>query len=90
MRDKNHISKDEAMVVVFSSANFEGEMEAMGIKSVLDSNGIPAILSGPNMLPNLAFQVQVPQHLAQEAEQLIRLARQDGRHAADVAEAATE
>lgn len=78
------------MVVVFSSANYDGELEAMGIKSVLDSNDIPNILVGPHMLPNLSFQVQVPAHLLAQAEQLIRAARQDGRHAADVGEAATE
>jgi hypothetical protein len=81
---------DEPMVVAFSSANFDGELEAMAIKSVLDANDIPAILSGPHVMPNLPFQVQVPAHLLDQAEQIIRAARQDGRHAADEGEALTE
>lgn len=78
------------MVAVFSSSNHDGEMEAMAIKGVLDSTGIPSILVGPHVLPNLEFQVQVPAHLADEAQQLIRAARQDGRRVADEAEAASE
>ena len=81
---------DESMVAVFSSSNHDGEMEAMAIKGVLDSNDIPAIMVGPQMLPNLEFQVQVPQHLLAQARQLIREARQGGRSAADEGEAQTE
>ena len=81
---------DESMVAVFSSSKHDGEMEAMAIKGVLDSNDIPAIMVGPQMLPNLEFQVQVPQHLLAQARQLIREARQGGRSAADEGEAQTE
>ncbi len=88
MEHKTHaLGKNEAMVTVFTSANFEGELEAMGIKSVLDGNSIPCIFSGPHVLPNLAFQIQVPAHLLGEAEALIRAARQDGRKAAARGEA---
>lgn len=82
--------RSEPMAVAFRSANFEGEMEALAVKALLDANGIPAILSGPHTLPNLAFEIQVPEHLVATAEQLIRDSRQDGRHAADAAEAADE
>jgi len=78
------------MVAVFSSSNHDGEMEAMSIKGVLDSNDIPAIVVGPHVLPNLEFQVQVPEHLLTEARQLIREARQAGRSAAEEGEAQTE
>jgi Putative prokaryotic signal transducing protein len=81
---------DESMVAVFSSSNHDGEMEAMAIKGVLDSNGIPAMIVGPHVLPTLEFQVQVPEHLLTEARQVIREARQGGRQAADEAEALTE
>jgi hypothetical protein len=81
---------DESMVAVFSSSNHDGEMEAMAIKGVLDSNNIPAMIVGPHILPNLEFQVQVPEHLLTEARQLIREARQDGRQAAAEGEAETE
>jgi hypothetical protein len=81
---------DESMTAVFSSSNHDAEMEAMAVKGVLDANDIPSILVGPHILPNLAFQVQVPRHLLAQAEQLLRDARQDGRRAADEGEALTE
>jgi hypothetical protein len=80
----------EGMTPVFSSSNHDAEMEAMAIKGVLDSNGIPAMVIGPSVLPIFEFQVQVPQHLLTQARQLIREARQDGRRAADEGEAAAE
>jgi hypothetical protein len=81
---------EEPMVAVFRSSNYDGELEAMSIKGVLEANNIPAILVGPHILPNLEFQVQVPQHLLGEAERLIRDARQGGRQAADEGEAEME
>jgi hypothetical protein len=57
---------------------------------VLDSNDIPAMIVGPQVMPNLEFQVQVPQHLLARARQVIREARQGGRRAAEEGEAATE
>ncbi|HYA17017.1 MAG TPA: DUF2007 domain-containing protein [Bryobacteraceae bacterium] len=86
----NGMSNNEPTAVVFSSPNFDGELEAMAIKSLLDANNIPAILSGPHIMPNLPFQVEVPAHLLEKAEQLIRDSRQNGRRAADEAEAQTE
>jgi hypothetical protein len=81
---------DEAMTPVFSSSNHDAEMEAMAIKGVLDSNDIPAMIVGPQVLPIFEFQVQVPQHLLAKAQQAIRDARQGGRRAATEGEAATE
>jgi hypothetical protein len=90
LTDNNEALPDESMVAVFSSSNHDGEMEAMSVKGVLDSNDIPAIIVGPSILPNLEFQVQVPEHLLTQARQLLREARQDGRRAADEGEAQTE
>ena len=84
------MANDTAMTPVFSSSNHDAEMEAMAIKGLLDSNDIPAVMVGPQVLPNLEFQVQVPQDLLDRARQTIREARQGGRKAADEAEAATE
>ena len=81
---------DESMVPVFRSSDHDGEMEAMAIKGVLESNDIPALLVGPHMLPSLEFQVQVPAHLLGHAARVIREARQAGPRAAAEAEAATE
>jgi hypothetical protein len=84
------MANDTAMTPVFSSSNHDAEMEAMAIKGLLDSSGIPAEIVGSHVLPTLEFQVQVPQDLLARARQTIREARQDGRNAADEAEAATE
>jgi hypothetical protein len=82
--------EDESMAAVFSSSNHDAELEAITIKGVLESNDIPAFIVGPHMLPNLEFQVRVPQHLLNDAKQVLRDARQDGRRAAAEAEAETE
>jgi hypothetical protein len=84
------MENNEPMAVAFSSSSFDGELEAMSIKNVLDANNIPAILSGPHVMPNLPFQVQVPAHLLKEAEAIIRASRQNGRRAAAEGEALTE
>jgi hypothetical protein len=84
------MANDTAMTPVFSSSNHDAEMEAMAIKGVLESNDISAVIVGPQVLPNLEFQVQVPQDLLDRARQVIRDARQGGRQAADEAEAASE
>jgi hypothetical protein len=81
---------DEAMLPVFSSSNHDGEMEALTIKGILDSNGVPAMIVGPHVLPNLEFQVQVPEHMLGEAQRLIDEARAAGPQAAMEAEAAGE
>jgi hypothetical protein len=81
---------NDTMVAVFSSSNHDGEMEAMAVKGVLESNNIPAMIVGPHVLPTLEFQVQVPEALLEKARHAIREARQGGRRAADDAEAASE
>jgi len=81
---------DESMVPVFSSSNHDAEMEASAIQGVLESSGIPSMVVGSHVLPNLEIQVQVPEHLLEQARHLIREARQDGRRSADEAESATE
>ena len=81
---------EEPLVPVFSSQNHDAEMEALAVKGIMDANGVPAVLAGPHILPNLEFQVQVPEHLAAEAQRLIDEARAAGPQAALEAEAATE
>ena len=90
MANSNEALPDEGFTPVFSSSNHDAEMEALAIKGVLDSNNIPAMIVGPSVLPTFEFQVQVPQHLLDQARQLLREARQGGRRAADEGEAATE
>lgn len=81
--------RNEAMVVAFRSSKHNGELEAMAVKNLMDAGGIPAILSGPGVLPSLEFEVLVPEHLATKAHDLLRDARQNGRRAAEIGEAET-
>ncbi len=81
---------EEAMVAVFSSQNHDAEMETLAVQGVLDANGIPAIVVGPHVLPNLEFQVQVPERFAEQAERALAEARAAGPEAAAEAEAAGE
>lgn len=84
------LENNEPFVPVFSSSNHDAEMEALTIKGVLDANEIPAMLAGPHMLPNLEFQVLVPEHLLARAQRLIDEARLSGPGAAEEAEAESE
>jgi hypothetical protein len=66
------------------------ELEAMSVKSMLESAGIAAILVGDSVLPNLAFEVQVAKEHAEQARQLIAAAEQGGAQAAEDEERAGE
>ena len=77
-------------VIVFSSSNHNAEMEATAIQTMLQSNGIDALVVGSTMIPSLEFQVQVPRAEADEAVRFIEEARAAGPEAAAEAEAAGE
>ncbi|MES1258380.1 MAG: hypothetical protein ABUS51_08115 [Acidobacteriota bacterium] len=81
---------NESFVPVFSSSNHDAEMEALTIKGILDASDIPTLLVGPHMLPNLDFQVHVPEHLLGRAQKIIDDARMAGPRAAEEAEAESE
>lgn len=66
------------------------ELEAMSVKSVLDSHGIAALMVGDSVLPNLAFEVRVAKEYADRARELIAEAQAAGPAAADEAERASE
>src|SRR5579871_4921257 len=83
-------SHDLDMVTLFSSAAIDGEIEAMGIHSILQSNGIASVMVGPSTIPVLSFQVQVPREDVDAAERILAEARAAGPAAADEAEAASE
>lgn len=87
---ENDPTPDESMVPVFSSSNHDAETETMIVKGILDASDVPAMVVGPQTLPNLEFQVQVPEHMLAEAQQLIDDARANGPAAAAEAEALTE
>jgi hypothetical protein len=81
---------DLDMVTVFSSMNYDAEMEALAIQSLLEANGIESTVVGPSTIPSAEFQVQVPSSQKDEAERVMAEARDAGPAAADEAEAAEE
>ena len=84
----------DGMATVFLSAGYE--TEAQLVRSLLESNGIPAFLTGvegmpsPYRLPAREICVQVPEGRREEAERLIAEARAAGPAAAEEAELASE
>ena len=66
------------------------EMEAMSLKAILDSNGIPAFVVGGSMMPNLPVQVRVASADEERAKAVIAEATAAGPEAADEAELQTE
>jgi hypothetical protein len=59
-------------------AGAQSELEALSIKSFLESNGIAAVLVGDSVLPNLAFEVRVARDQAERARQLVQEAQRPG------------
>jgi len=66
------------------------EVESLGIKNVLESNGIAAVLVGNSVLPTLSFEVRVARDQVERARQLIAEAQAAGPAAADEAELESE
>jgi hypothetical protein len=78
------------MVTLWSSINVNAEVEAEVIQGVLESNGIPVMIVGSALYPNLGFEVRVPRGRVVEAEKLLEAAQAGGPAAADAAEAESE
>lgn len=83
-------SHDLDLETIFRANGTTAEMEAMSIRAVLDANGIPSVLMGAPMYPNLPFYVKVPRADAARARQLLEEARAAGPAAAEEAERAWE
>jgi Putative prokaryotic signal transducing protein len=78
------------MVTLFQSSTVDAEMEADMIRGILDSNGIPAIVSDTPYSGILGTEVKVPRGRLKEAQSLIAEAQAAGPEAAAEAEAASE
>ena len=78
------------MTTIFSGMGATAEIEAMGIKGVLEANDIMCVLVGDSALPNLEFQVQVPQSEVERAREVLREAEAAGPAAAAEAERESE
>jgi hypothetical protein len=83
-------SEDFDLVTVFSSDEHDAEMEALAVQSVLEAGGIPAVIVGSSVLPNLPFEVRVPSARLEEAEKLIADSEAAGPAGAEEAERASE
>lgn len=71
-------------------ASAASEMEATGMKNLLESNGITAILVGDSVLPNFPFEVRVAHDQVERARLLIANAEAGGPAAAEAAELESE
>ena len=79
------------LVTIFrSEASATAELEAMSIKAFLDGAGIESVLMGSATLPNLPFEIKVPQDRKEEAERVIAEAQATGPAEAERAEAESE
>ena len=78
------------MVTLYRSPAPGSEIEADIIRGILDSHGIPSLLSRAMGYPQLGFEVQVQRRNVREAERLIEEAKAAGPAAAMDAERASE
>jgi hypothetical protein len=66
------------------------EVESLGIRNVLEANGITAVLVGNSVLPTMSFEVRVAREQVERARELIAEAQIAGPAAAEEAELETE
>ncbi len=66
------------------------EIELAAIQPLLEANGIEVIVQGATPLPNLPYELLVPEDQRERAESILREALQAGPEAAAEAESATE
>ncbi len=78
------------LVTLFSSDEHNAEMQAMGVRAILEAGGIPAVIVGSSVYPNLPFEVRVPKAQLEEARLAILEAQAAGPDAAEEAERAAE
>lgn len=57
--------------IYHSESSTMAEVEAVGIKNVLDANGIDAIIVGDSVLPSFPFEVKVAHEHAERARQVL-------------------
>ncbi len=81
---------DLETVFHIEGSSVTGEMQAMSIKNLLESNGIAAVLVGDSVLPNFPFEVKVAREQAERAHKLIEDAESVGPAAAEELEAESE
>lgn len=89
--EKVDASRDLDTETIFQAvASPTAELEAMGIKTLLESHGIATVSVGDSVLPNLAFEIRVARDQVDRARELIAQAQTEGPAAADEAEMESE
>lgn len=78
------------LVTITQLQGTTGEVEALAIKSLLDANGISAVIVGASTLPNLMFEVKVAHDEVSRAEAIITEAKSVGPAGAAEAERESE
>jgi hypothetical protein len=84
------MSSSDLVTVFRGEASPMSEVEAIGIRNLLESNGIRALLVGNSVLPNLPFEVRVARDEEDRARRAIAEAERAGPAAADAAELESE
>ena len=79
-------SHDLDMVPVFVSDAHNAEMLAVGMRSILEAQGIPSVLVSGSPFPSLPFEVRVPRARLEEAHAALEAAAEAGPAAAEEAE----
>jgi hypothetical protein len=82
-------SHDLDMAPLYFSQTIEEESEADVIRGVLESNGIPCVLS-LSPIPSLGYQILIPRNRLEEARRVLEEQQAAGPEAAAEAEAASE
>lgn len=83
-------SEDLDLETIFHSSGALAEVEAVGIKNVLEANGVAAVLVGDSVLPNLGFEVKVARDQVENAKRIIAQAEKDGPASAEAGELESE
>jgi hypothetical protein len=77
------------MEALYFSQTIEAEVEAEVIRGILESNGIPSVVSS-SPVSSLGYQIHVPKNRLDDAKRLIAEQEAAGPEAAAEAEAASE
>lgn len=83
-------SEDLDLTAVFRSNAHNAEMEALAVRVLLESSGIPAVVVGAPQYPVLPVEVRVPRLHAADAERIIEESRRAGPAAAEEGERESE
>jgi hypothetical protein len=79
------------LVPIYQSGTpLTGALEMMGIKSLLEANGIQTVSTGDSVQPELPITLSVQRDQLEQAKQLLAEAQATGPADADAAEAASE